>query len=43
MVPLLEELYGKIELDWDEVLETGALLPGVTGGEAELAAATEKL
>ena len=43
MVTRLEELYGKIELDWDEVLETGALLPGVTESAAELAAATEKL
>ena len=41
----LEQLYWKIttELDWDEVLKTGALLPGVTKSAAQLEAATEQL
>ena len=39
----LKKLHGNIGPDWDAVLRTGALLPGVTWSEAELAGATQKL
>ena len=43
MVTGLEVRYWNIELDWDDVLKTGSLLPGVKEGTAELTAATENL